>query len=151
MFLLAITVSVQAGPPEYASGLWLYTPYIVTSREAGCNTHLTTFEESIWSGTFNGTSTEDARVIVHCKGNWSFKGTVDFPNVEVQGQSGTLKMTVNGSRPDGSAWWVGHWTITDGGGELEKLRGQGVFWGPGAPAPEQQGEIYYAGNVHFEP
>ena len=152
VFLFAITLSVQAGPPGSASGLWLYTPYIVSVREADCNTHLTTFEESIWQdGTFVGTSTEDARVIIHCAGNWSFQGTVDFDYVEVDGRSGTLEMSVNGSRPDATADWFGHWVITDGGGELENLRGQGTFWGPGAPAPGVQGEIHYDGNIHFEP
>ena len=149
--LFAITIAVQAGPPESASGLWLYTPYLVDVRVAGCDTHLTTIEVSEWkNGTFVGNSTEDARVIIHCAGNWSYKGTVDFQYVEVNGRSGTLRMSVNGSRPDAETDWTGHWVITGGGGELENLRGQGKFWGPGAPAPEEQGEIYYDGNIHFE-
>lgn len=152
VFLFAIATSVRAGPPESASGLWLYTPYITDVREADCNTHLTTLEVSEWrDGTFVGTSTEDARVIIHCSGRWSFHGTVDFDYVEVNGRSGTLEMTVNGSRPDATADWFGYWTITGGGGDLENLRGQGTFWGPGAPAPGVQGEIYYAGNIHFAP
>lgn len=150
--LFAITLTVQAGAPEDASGTWLYTPYIMGVRQAGCNTHLTTFEESIWQdGTFVGTSTEDGTVIIHCAGNWSFHATVDFDFVEVNGRSGTLEMTVNGSRPDATADWFGHWTITGGGGELENLRGHGTFWGPGAPAPGVQGTIDYAGSIHFEP
>ncbi len=152
VFLFALTASVQAGPPQSASGLWLYTPHIVDVREADCNTHLTTFEVSEWQdGTFVGTSTEDARVIIHCQGNWSFKGTVDFDHVEVDGRSGTLQMTVNGSRPDATADWFGYWTITAGGGDLENLRGHGTFSGPGAPGPGMQGEIHYTGQIHFEP
>lgn len=152
VLVFAVAISVQASPPEEASGTWLYTPFITDVREHGCNTQLTTFEESEWlDGTFVGTSTEVGRVIIHCAGNWSFKGTVDFDAVEVNGRSGTLEMTVNASRPDAAADWFGYWTITDGGGELENLRGQGTIWGPGAPAPGVQGTIYYAGNIHFEP
>ena len=152
VFLFALTTAVQAGPPSNASGVWLYTPYGTGMRLAGCNTHATTFEESIWQdGTFVGTSTEDGRVTIHCAGNWSFKATVLFDHVEVNGREGTLEMTVNGSRPDAMADWFGHWTITDGGGDLENLRGQGTFWGPGAPAQGVQGEITYEGQIHFEP
>jgi len=158
VFLFAVALTVQAGPPESVSGLWFYTPSIVGAREDGCNTHLTTFEDSNWQddgsgdAAFVGHSTEDARVIIHCAGNWSFKGTVDFDEVEVNGRSGTLEMTVNGSRPDATADWFGYWTITGGGGELENLRGQGTFWGPGwLGDPETPGTIYYDGNIHFEP
>jgi hypothetical protein len=151
VFLFMITFSVQAGPPKPAEGEWLYTPYILGVKEAGCNTFLTTYEDGIWSGTFNGNSREDGRVIVHCQGNWSFKAIAYFEDVEVANRSGSLTMTVNGSRPDASAEWFGYWTITDGTDGLENLRGQGTFWGPGAPEPGVQGTIYYEGNIHFEP
>ncbi len=34
---------------------------------------------------------------------------------------------------------------------VANLRGQGTWWGPGAPAPEVWGDIDYEGNYHFEP
>jgi hypothetical protein len=151
VFLFAITLSVQAGPPEPAEGIWLYTPFILDEKVAGCNSILTTYEEGIWSGTFEGTSREDGTVKVHCKGNWNFKAIAYFEDVTVDGRSGTLTMTVNGTRPDALSDWFGHWTITDGTDELENLRGHGTFWGPGAPAPGEQGTIFYDGKYHFSP
>lgn len=152
VFLFVFATAAQAGPPSNASGVWSYTPYGTGMRQAGCNIQVTTYEESIWQdGTFVGSSTEDGKVTIHCAGNWSFKATVHFDQVEVNGRAGTLEMTVNGSRPDATADWFGYWTITDGSGELENLRGQGTFWGPGAPAPGVQGTIYYAGQIHFQP
>lgn len=150
--LFGLTPAAQAGPPEDASGLWLYTPYATGVRQAGCNIHLDTVEDGVWTaGTFVGTSTEVGRVTIHCSGRWSFYATVFFDHVTVNGRSGTLEMTVNGSRPNASADWYGHWTITDGSGELATLRGHGTFWGPGAPGEGMQGLIYYAGRIHFEP
>ena len=152
--LLAVLVapaSALAGPPEDADGLWQYQPFILASREAGCNTFLTTFENGLWTGTFEGTSTEDGKVVIHCNGHWSFNAIVSFSEVEVDGQEGTLEMSVNGSRPDATSDWSGRWVITSGTGELSNLRGQGPWWGPGAPAPGLWGDIHYAGKVHFDP
>jgi len=120
------------------------------AKEAGCNTFLKTFEEGWWSGTFNGSSTEDGTVVIHCSGAWSFKAIVSFEG-SVAGKMGTLTMSVVGSRPDGLADWEGRYVILSGTGELASLRSQGTWWGPGAPAPGEWGDIYYDGNYHFEP
>jgi hypothetical protein len=155
-FLIMLSVPAHASQPSKAEGLWQYTTYILEAREAGCNTFLTTFEESVWSGTFEGTSTEDGKVVIHCSGKWSFKAIVTFDQVTVKDESGadrsgTLEMSAVGSRPDGSAEWFGQWVITDGTDGLKNLHGQGNFWGPGAPDVGVQGDIYYDGNYHFEP
>jgi hypothetical protein len=150
MVLPLFLVPVQAGPPEGASGLWQYKPYILEAREAGGNTFLKTFEEGLWTGTFHGTSTEDGKVVIHRTGAWSFNAIVSFQG-EVHGKSGTLEMSVVGKAPDGTSDWQGKWVILSGTGELATLRGQGTWWGPGAPEPETWGDIYYAGKIHFEP
>lgn len=144
------SIPALAGPPDKAEGLWQYQPFILSAKEVGCNTFLTTFENGIWEGTFNGTSTEDGKVVIHCTGAWSFNAIVSFQG-EVAGKSGTLKMSVVGSRPDAFADWEGKSVILSGTGELASLRGQGTWWGPGAPAPGVWGDIYYEGNYHFEP
>jgi len=148
---VVIALPVLAGPPEDASGLWQYTPYILDARSAGCNTIFTTFEDGVWTGTFTGTSTEDGKVVIHCKGSWSFNAIVTFDQVTVDGITGTLVMAVNGTRPTDTADWFGYWVITDGADGLENLRGHGTWWGPGAPEPGKQGDIYYDGKVHTEP
>ena len=150
MALALVSISALAGPPEKAEGLWQYQPFILEVKEAGCNTFLTTFENGLWTGTFEGTSTEDGKVVIHCNGAWSFNAIVSFEG-SVAGKSGTMTMSVVGTRPDGLADWEGKSVILNGTGDLANLRGQGTWWGPGAPAPEVWGDIYYEGNYHFEP
>ena len=150
MVLSLVAIPAMAGPPEEAAGLWQYQPFILDVKQAGCNTFLTTFENGKWTGTFEGTSTEDGKVVIHCNGAWSFNAIVSFEG-SVAGKSGTLKMSVVGTRPDGLADWQGKSVIISGTGELANLRGQGTWWGPGAPAPGVWGNINYDGNYHFEP
>jgi hypothetical protein len=148
--LLLTSNPALAGPPEPAEGLWQYQPFILEVREAGCNTFMKTFENGVWTGTFEGTSTEDGRVVIHCSGAWSFKAIVSFEG-SVAGKTGTFEMSVVGKRPDATADWVGKYVILSGTGDLADLRGQGVWWGPGAPAPGEWGDIYYEGDYHFKP
>ena len=148
--LLVGSISALAGPPEKAEGLWQYQPFILEVKEAGCNTFMKTFENGLWTGTFEGSSTEDGKVVIHCSGAWSFNAIVSFEG-SVAGRTGTLTMSVVGSRPDGLSDWEGKYVILSGTGELASLRGQGIWWGPGASAPGTWGDIYYEGNYHFEP
>lgn len=150
MVLSMGSITALAGPPAPAEGLWRYQPFITGVRVSDCNTFLTTFENGVWTGTFEGTSTEDGKVVIHCSGSWSFKASVSFEGT-VEGKSGTLEMSVVGKKPDALADWEGKWVILSGTDKLESLRGQGTWWGPGAPAPEVWGDIYYLGSVHFEP
>jgi hypothetical protein len=147
----ALAMPVQAGPPTPAEGLWQYQPFILDVKEAGCNTFLTTFENGMWTGTFEGTSTEDGKVVIHCSGAWSFNAIVSFSEVTVDGREGTLTMSVGGGQPDEDSDWEGRWVILSGTGELATLRGQGIWWGPGAPDVGVWGDIYYSGQIHFEP
>ena len=151
VLLSALLMSAQAGPPDTAAGLWQYQPFLESERTAGCNTFMDTFENGVWSGTFEGTSTEDGKVVAHCSGLWSFNAIVTFSEVTVEGHSGTLVMSVEGSWPVGESEWHGRWVILRGTDELATLRGQGTWWGPGAPDWGEWGDIYYAGNFHFEP
>ena len=140
----------MAGPPEAAEGLWQYTSTILDVRLAGCNTFVKTFENGLWTGTFDGISTEDGQVVIHCNGAWSFNAIVSFEGT-VEGRYGTIEMSVVGTRPDAFSDWEGKFVILSGTGELANLRGQGVWYGPGAAGPGVWGDIYYDGNYHFEP
>ena len=158
LFVLLIVLTILAlgaipalaGPPQKAEGLWQYQPFILGVKEAGCNTFLTIFENGLWTGTFEGTSIDYGKVVIHCNGAWSFNAIVLFEG-SVAGKSGTLRMSVVGGRPDALSDWEGKSVILSGTGELANLRGQGTFWGSGAPVPEVWGDIYYEGNYHFEP
>jgi hypothetical protein len=149
---LAFLVSspALAGPPGTAGGLWQYRPVMLGGSMSGCNTFAQTFEDGLWTGTFDGISTEYGNVTIHCNGAWSFRSIVSFVG-SVDGKEGTFEMSVVGSRPDGLADWEGKFVILSGTGELANLRGQGIWWGPGSPGPGLWGDIYYEGNYHFEP
>lgn len=150
VLLIAMSVPVHAGPPETVSGLWQYQPFIENVRTAGGNTFLDTFENGKWTGTFSGTSTEDGEVVIHSSGAWSFRAIVSFEG-KVDDRAGELTMLVVGSRPDVLTDWTGRWVIISGTDELAALHGQGTWWGPGAPNVGEWGDIYYGGNMHFEP
>jgi len=150
MVLSMLSIAAHAGPPTTAEGLWQYKPTIVDVRVAGGNTFLSTTEEGIWTGTFEGDSTEDGTVVIHSLGFWSFNAIVSFQG-EVNGKSGTLEMSVVGSRPDVFADWQGKWVILSGTGDLATLHGQGTWWGPGSLGEGHWGDIYYSGNIHFDP
>jgi len=150
--LSTLSVPVSAGPPENAEGLWQYIPSIENARVADGNTFLDTSEVGQWTGTFSGVSTEKGKVVRHSSGHVSFKGAVSFIG-KVGDKSGTLEMLAVGSKPDLSSEWEGTWVIISGTGDLATLHGQGTWWGPGYSSanPSKWGDIYYSGEIHFEP
>ena len=150
VILTMLSVPVLAGPPTAASGVWKYTPYIESVRVADGNTFLDTVEDGVWTGTFEGTSTEVGMVVLHCSGKASFNGTLSFVG-EVDGRSGTLEISQVGQCCDEQGHWKGQWVILCGTEGLATLRGQGTWFGPGAGGFGVWGDIEYAGNYHFEP
>lgn len=158
VFLFSFATPIQAGPPETASGLFTYYGLSAEERWAGCNLFLTITEYAVWEGTFTGVSLDEGKAVGYCHGSWSVDDwswsvneIMTFEEVVVDGKSGGLKLSIVGSRPAGVAEWYGHWVILKGSGELKNLRGQGSWWGPGAPDPVSPGTIYYDGNYHFDP
>lgn len=155
--LLLVAGPAYAKPPIAASGTWCYTPSIAgIPRLAGGNTFLEATSVGRWEGTFVGVSSSVYAVVMHevvsptVTGSWNAQGLVTFVGT-VGDKSGTLVMRFLGSRPDASAEWEGKWVILRGTDELVNLRGQGTWWGLGAPAPEQEGCVWYSGKIHFEP
>ena len=151
-------VAAHAGPTQRVEGLWEYLPTIVSERLEECTgnpgaftTIWTTTETGVWSGSFNGNSVEDGKVLIHCSGWWSFFAIVTFDDVEINGEWGGLYMLVDGARPDATADWCGTWTIVDGTRAHENLRGSGNWWGPGfIPVPPfDPGKIYYDGKIKW--
>ncbi len=152
-------VASYAGPSQKAEGLWEYIPTSVVPEIAlTCDDALPVppgvlalTEIGQWSGTFNGSSNESGKLIIHCTGWFSFFAIVSFDNVEVNGKYGAMYMRVAGSKPDPFADWCGSWTILDGTDELTSLRGSGNWWGPGynPGVPEQWGQIYYDGKIKW--
>jgi hypothetical protein len=157
--LLLVAAPVHATPPMTASGTWCYTPAIVGERWADGNLFLDATSVDEWTGTFNSEGAGSGtvyRATIHKfvdfteTGPWYAQGLVTFVGT-VEGKSGTLVMVFLGKRPGATADWSGgKWVILSGTDELANLRGQGTWWGPGAPAPGVQGCVDYSGNYDFE-
>ena len=142
--LSTLSIPVHATPPITASGTWIYAPEIIDMRVAGGNTFLLGKDVANWTGTFNGTSTEDFTVVAHRSGFMYYKGLVFFGGT-VDGKSGTLVIRTVGKTPPDIEEWSGKWVILSGGGDLENLRGQGTWW---QISPLN---LVYSGKVHFDP
>ncbi len=161
MVLSMVSIPAFATPPENAEGVWCYLPRLdefVFYKVVGGNQFFTFGEDANWTGTFAGDSYDYGSGVIHSSGAWFFKGIVSFTTVTVDGETGSLELRVNGSRPDAGSNWVGRWVITGGGLHQAGLRGQGTFDGPGWPPPAGgtvecplgYGVIPYEGNIHFE-
>jgi hypothetical protein len=169
--LSVFAIPASAGPPSPVAGTWYYLPYVKVlddsgecvkpeeddkrppcQRSVGGNTFMETYEDGWWEGSFDGTSVDHGKVVIHRSDLWTFNALVYFEG-EVNGASGTLVLSVNGSRPTSDAEWEGRWVILSGTGELETLHGQGNWWGPGwlSDHPDEPGVIPYNGKVHFAP
>ena len=165
--LTMFSMPTLAGPPAGAEGLWQYQPFVkVYGADGECvpptgaagevpciethdgNTVMYTFENGKWEGTFDGISTEDGKVVVYSSGALSFDAIVSFEG-EVDGKFGTLQMSVNGRWTDLGTEWQGRWVIISGTGDLANARGGGTWGGPGFGADGP--DIWYSGQIHFEP
>jgi len=118
-------------------------------KMADGNTFAETFEEAAYTGGMAGDSTNDCKVVIHSSGAWSYKAISSF-NGTVDGKTGTLQIQMVGKKPVGEEWY-GQWVILGGTGELATLRGQGTWFGPGAPGAEKWGDVSYEGQIHFKP
>jgi hypothetical protein len=150
--LSTLSVPAQAQLPE-AAGEWHYILTDFDVRVAGCNTFIYILEENTnWTGTFQGTATDNGVVVEYCSGKASYKGVASFVG-EVNGESGSLEISVVGQYSyEQGAWnWKGQWVILSGTEGLANLRGQGTWFGPGAGGPFVWGNVDYEGSYHFEP
>ena len=175
LVLSVFSIPAYAGPPipvEGPENIWTYLPYTKVMddsgecvkpeplvgdprppcvRVAGGNTFIESYEVGWWAGDFQGTSEDHGTVVFHRSDLWTFSALVYFEG-EVNSASGTLVMSVAGSRPTSLSEWQGMWVILSGTGELETLRGQGNWWGLGwLGDPNVRGVIAYDGQVKFAP
>jgi hypothetical protein len=119
-------------------------------KMADGNLFAETFEEATYTGGLAGASTNDCKVVIHSSGAWFYKAISSFQGI-VDGRDGTLQISMIGSRLSADAEWQGSWVILGGDGKLATLRGQGTWAGPGAPDVWVWGDVYYEGQIHFEP
>jgi hypothetical protein len=152
---MALIPALADSDEDDADGVWCYTPNLAAmtpiefDEYAGQKAFSTTTETGVWTGTFTGNSKEYGFLVFQDEFPRLFMATVWFDTVEVGGASGGLEMDVAGdlmpSPPETISEFSGRWVITGGTGELENLRGEGAWWGPGWQGdPEECGVIYYS-------
>jgi hypothetical protein len=131
VILTLSTSTALAGPPDEAVGEWSYIVTDFDLKVAGLNTFMTSYDNSVWTGTFDGVSTGVGLVVMHPSGKISVKGKEYFDGT-VNGQSGTFELSLVGQCCDEQGHWMGQWFILSGTEGLANLRGEGTWFGPGA-------------------
>jgi hypothetical protein len=145
--LIPVIHATKATP---ASGTWVYTPSPISTRWAGSNFIVDGQEDSIWTGTFDGTSYDKFTVVKHdAYPDPNFPrfvnviGVINFEG-KVGDNEGTLVIKFVGKLTGDPLLWHGTWVILSGTGDLENLRGRGTWYGPSR-------NLVYDGYIHFEP
>ena len=149
VFLVFSTSPIYAGTPDQAAGEWRYIISDFDMKEVGGNSIMTTFDEGLRTGTFEGVSTEVGKMVIHRTGKRFFIGRLTFDG-EVDGKPGTFRMFVVGRKLVDQDW-TGHWVILSRSEELANLHGRGIWFGPGAGCPFVWGTVAYKENYHFGP
>ncbi len=152
--LLTLSTPVHATKPMDMEGHMYYISYLVSAREADGNLFLNTEEDVWWYGDIDGiTPKEDSktRVVMYSTGDMWYTGLYKVTDATVEGKEGSFVMHTVGGKPLGEDWF-GQWVIISGTGELEDLRGQGTWGGPGfdPSTPTVPGYIWYEGQIHFD-
>jgi hypothetical protein len=138
-------------PPINASGKWCYTPFIKDTRSINDNMFMEAYTKTPpdeWTGTLEGNSEDIYSAVILSTGEWDAAGVVLFDGA-VENRKGTLVIWFTGNRLNGEADWSGKWVILLGTDELVNLRGEGTWWGPGAPEVGKKGCVDYSGKIHF--
>lgn len=155
VLMVPISISpVHAKRLQRVSGEFNYEyefiiPADTTSLPSKTIIHAIEYEE--WFGDFEGTGTAVFVVIVHESG----LKTVDLLSMfigEVNDKEGGLVIRLIGAKPAGGEWF-GYWEITRGTGDLENLRGGGIWGGPGYgskadPPTHPPPDIWYKGVTY---
>lgn len=132
-----------ATPPTSASGTFTATQTVTSVRTAGGNTIITTDLTEVISGTYNGTTTGQSRVVVHADGSGNLHGEfVCACTVAGQG-TGTLVFRFTGTGTAGA--FEGQYRIVGSSGGLAGAHGLGRF----TVSPAGAGT--YSGSQHYNP
>jgi hypothetical protein len=152
MVLTTLAVPAFAEPPTTVSGTFDYTFELLEDpRQANGNVFLHAQEWETWEGSFSGDSIAEFWVTQFREGNMNvwlrseFTGTVLGVGA---GDGDKMVIQLVGKKPAGEDWY-GQWVIVGGEGDLAQVRGRGTWGGPGFGAVGP--DIWYSGQIHFEP
>jgi hypothetical protein len=136
-------VAALASPPTPSSGTFsLVTATITSSRTAGGNTFITFTRTAALTGTYTGTTTDEARLVIHADGSANITGR-GVCVCTVDGRTGTAEYRFSGTGIFPGTL-DGHYEIGHGTAELEGLHAEGPFSG-------NFFAVAYGGQHHFDP
>jgi hypothetical protein len=148
MLLSALSVPALAKPSTAVSGTFDYTFDVEEVREANGNQFLYATEDEDWLGDFVGTGDATFTVGIFSAGFWNVHLRSEFTGTVLGDKEGTMIIQLVGKKPANEDWY-GQWVIISGTGDLANARGEGTWGGPGFGA--EGPDIWYSGEVHFEP
>jgi hypothetical protein len=136
----------------YVSGTFDYTyAFLIDPIMTDGKTFVFAEECETWTGDLAGGGHAFFIVLVYPDSGLKEVVLLSVHTTEVDGKEGTVVVRLIGKKPaDGDLF--GSWVILSGTGELENLRGQGIWRGPGYEGEEIPGErpdIYYSGHIRF--
>ena len=148
MALPLLAVPAFAEPPTAVEGTFDYTFEVLEVREANGNQFLYATEDEDRVGDFIGPGDAEFTVGIFSSGFWNVWLRSEFTGTVLGDKEGTMVMQLVGKKPaDGD--WYGQWVILSGTGDLSNARGNGTWGGPGFGAAGP--DIWYSGQIHFEP
>jgi len=144
-----------------ASGSFIDCSFNSVFKQVGPNIIITGDLTQTMYGTLDGCWTGSERDVVYQDGSATFHGSGIFTGV-VEGQSGTIVMTYEGTYNPQTNLATAQWVLAQGTAGLAKLHGQGTWSGSaiepvetpctGDPAGcEGMFEATYGGTLHFTP
>jgi hypothetical protein len=149
MVLSALSVPAFAKPSTPVSGTFDYTFELLEDpRQANGNVFLHAQEWETWEGSFSGDSIAEFWVTQFREGNMNVWLRSEFTGTVLGDKEGTMIIQLVGKKPVNDDWY-GQWVIISGTGDLANARGGGTWGGPGFGATGP--DIWYSGQVHFEP
>lgn len=144
---IASTFALLAQPahataPTPASGTFVIAGVVTSVRQAGPNTIISQDLTEVISGTYNGTVTGQARIVVHADGSANIHGEfVCLCTVAGQG-TGTLTFRFSGTGTGPTT--EGQYRIVGASGGLAGAHGLGAFSITGSAGT-------YTGSQHYDP
>jgi hypothetical protein len=137
------TPAVFATPPITVTAIVALVPTPIEQKIAGGNTILVVTFADTYTGTFAGSASGIANVVIH-KGSLNVHHTDTFTGT-VNGRSGTMVIRFEGQGEGVGLPLKGNWVIISATGDLATIHGEGTFEGIAGVT------ITLTGNIHFAP
>lgn len=151
LLLAMVAAPAAATPPVPADGRWTWTSTSWNQVDLPSGgARITGTEYGIWTGTFDGTSTESFKGVIMPNGTLTALIRFEFTG-SVDGAEGDFVMQTTVWAKSAVEPMSGRWVILDGTGDLSTLHGQGTWTFTDCDAADVWCWADYSGQVHFAP